>query len=53
MSRGFRILASTFGTETGDDACVFQLNDEQAVVETLDFFTPVVNDLYDFDFRPR
>jgi selenide, water dikinase len=36
------------GLETGDDACVYKLNEEQAVVETLDFFTPVVNDLYDF-----
>ncbi len=32
------------GTETSDDAAVYRINDEQAVVQTLDFFTPVVDD---------
>lgn len=36
------------GTETGDDAAVYRLNPDLAVVETLDFFTPVVDDPYDF-----
>ena len=36
------------GTETGDDAAVYQLNDEQAVVATTDFFMPIVDDPYDF-----
>lgn len=36
------------GTETGDDAAVYRLNSDLAVVETLDFFTPVVDDPYDF-----
>lgn len=36
------------GTEWIDDACVYKLNDEQAVVQTLDFFTPVVDDPYLF-----
>lgn len=36
------------GTETADDACVYRLNDEQAIVETLDFFTPIVDDPFDF-----
>lgn len=36
------------GTETADDAAVYQLNDEQALVATTDFFTPVVDDPYDF-----
>ncbi len=36
------------GTETADDAAVYRLNDEQALVATTDFFTPVVDDPYDF-----
>jgi selenide,water dikinase len=36
------------GTETGDDAAVYRLNDRQALVATTDFFTPVVDDPYDF-----
>ncbi len=34
------------GTE--DDAGVYQLNDELAMVQTVDFFTPIVDDPYDF-----
>jgi selenide,water dikinase len=36
------------GTETGDDAAVYRLNDEQAIVATTDFFTPIVDDPTDF-----
>lgn len=36
------------GTDTSDDATVYQINDEQAIVQTLDFFTPIVDDPYDF-----
>jgi selenide,water dikinase len=36
------------GTETSDDAAVYQLNEEQAIVATTDFFTPIVDDPYDF-----
>ncbi len=36
------------GTETADDAAVYRLNDEQALVATTDFFSPVVDDPYDF-----
>jgi selenide,water dikinase len=36
------------GTETSDDAAVYRLNDEQAVVATTDFFMPIVDDPYDF-----
>ena len=36
------------GTETADDAAVYRLNDEQALVATTDFFTPIVDDPYDF-----
>jgi selenide,water dikinase len=53
-----QILASTpirglprdllVGTETSDDAAVYRLNDTQALVATTDFFTPIVDDPYDF-----
>ncbi|WP_246569881.1 selenide, water dikinase SelD [Lentibacillus saliphilus] len=36
------------GLETSDDAGVFQLTEDLAIVQTLDFFTPIVNDPYDF-----
>jgi len=36
------------GTESCDDAAVYRLNDSQAIVATTDFFTPIVDDPYDF-----
>ena len=36
------------GTETSDDAAVWRLNDNQALVATTDFFMPVVDDPFDF-----
>ncbi len=36
------------GHETGDDAAVYRLSDERALVVTADFFTPVVDDPFDF-----
>lgn len=36
------------GIETSDDAAVWQLNDQQALVATTDFFMPIVDDPYDF-----
>ena len=36
------------GTETRDDAAVYRLSADQAIVETADFFTPVVDDPYWF-----
>ena len=36
------------GHETADDAAVYKLNDEQALVATTDFFMPIVDDPYDF-----
>ncbi|RHZ95194.1 selenide, water dikinase SelD [Cereibacter sphaeroides] len=36
------------GTATSDDAAVWRLNDEQALVATTDFFMPIVDDPYDF-----
>lgn len=46
-------LAKTFpdllvGIESGDDAAVYRLNDKQAIVATTDFFTPIVDNPYDF-----
>ncbi len=36
------------GTETSDDAAVYQINEHQAIVATTDFFMPIVDDPYDF-----
>ena len=36
------------GTETADDAAVYLINPDQAIVQTVDFFTPIVDDPYQF-----
>jgi selenide,water dikinase len=36
------------GLEVSDDAAVYQINDDVAVIQTIDFFTPVVDDPYDY-----
>jgi selenide,water dikinase len=36
------------GSATGDDAAVFALSEDLALVQTIDFFTPLVDDPYDF-----
>ena len=36
------------GINTGDDAAVYRLNDEIAIIQTVDFFPPVVDDPYDY-----
>ena len=36
------------GSETGDDAAVYQINAQQAIVATTDFFMPIVDDPHDF-----
>ena len=36
------------GASTSDDAAVYRLNDEIAIVQTVDYFTPVVDDPYTF-----
>ena len=36
------------GNDTADDAAVYKLNDEQAIVATTDFFMPIVDDPFDF-----
>ncbi len=36
------------GIESSDDAAVYRINDDLAIIQTLDFFTPVVDDPYTF-----
>ncbi len=36
------------GLETSDDAAVYQLNEQQALIATTDFFMPIVDDPFDF-----
>ena len=36
------------GLETSDDAAVYKVSDDKAIILTLDFFTPVVDDPYTF-----
>ncbi|MFH1636371.1 MAG: selenide, water dikinase SelD [Chloroflexota bacterium] len=36
------------GVETSDDAAVYKLTDDLAIVQTVDFFTPIADDPYDF-----
>ncbi|MBR7799276.1 selenide, water dikinase SelD [Undibacterium fentianense] len=48
-SGGFPIPeALMVGIETSDDAAVYRLNDEQALIATTDFFMPIVDDPFDF-----
>src|SRR5688500_6362076 len=44
--RGFPDLL--VGHASSDDAAVYRINDRQALVATTDFFTPIVDDPYDF-----
>jgi selenide,water dikinase len=49
QSTGFPVPKQLLvGIETADDAAVYQLNDEQALIATTDFFMPIVDDPYDF-----
>ena len=58
LAHVLRPLTATFGAEAAsdllvglgraDDAAVYRLNDEQAIVATTDFFPPVVDDPYAF-----
>ena len=36
------------GTDTSDDAAVYKVSEDLALIQTLDFFTPVADDPYDF-----
>ena len=49
QSTGFPVPPQLLvGIETADDAAVYQLNDEQALIATTDFFMPIVDDPFDF-----
>ncbi len=45
---GILPLQLLVGTETSDDAAVYQINPQQAIVATTDFFMPIVDDPHDF-----
>lgn len=36
------------GYDSSDDAAVYRVSDEVAIIETVDFFTPIVDDPYLF-----
>ena len=36
------------GLDTADDAGVYQISEDLALIQTVDFFTPIVDDPYDF-----
>lgn len=36
------------GIETADDAAIYKLDEDRAIIQTLDFFTPVVDDPYSY-----
>jgi len=48
LPRGTVPEALLRGTEDNEDAAVYKLNETQALVATTDFFTPIVDDPYDF-----
>ena len=49
QSSGFPVPPQLMvGIETSDDAAVYKLNDEQALIATTDFFMPIVDDPTDF-----
>ena len=48
MPRSFVPPQLLVGTETSDDAAVYQINATQAIVATTDFFMPIVDDPFDF-----
>ncbi len=49
QSQGFPVPPQLLvGIETADDAAVYLLNDEQALIATTDFFMPIVDDPTDF-----
>jgi selenide,water dikinase len=47
-SRGVIPPQLLVGIETADDAAVYQINEQQALIATTDFFMPIVDDPYDF-----
>ena len=47
-SRGLIPPELLVGIETSDDAAVYQISEDQAIVATTDFFMPIVDDPFDF-----
>ncbi|MEJ2722371.1 MAG: IscS subfamily cysteine desulfurase, partial [bacterium] len=45
VTRGENVLV---GTDTADDAAVYQIDERTAIVQTVDFFTPIVDDPFQF-----
>ena len=45
---GARYPQLLVGLETSDDAAVYKVSEECAVIQTVDFFTPIVDDPYDY-----
>ena len=48
LPKGVRDENLLIGYDSHDDAAVYKVNDEQAIVQTLDFFPPLVDDPYIF-----
>ena len=48
LPKQFADPALLVGTESSDDAAVYRLNDQQAIIATTDFFMPIVDDAFDF-----
>jgi selenide, water dikinase len=48
LFRAERFPALLVGLQVSDDAAVYKITDDVAVIQTLDFFTPVVDDAYDY-----
>jgi len=44
----FQFPGLLVGTETGDDAAVWRINDDTCIIATTDFFMPMVDDPFDF-----
>ncbi len=36
------------GTSTADDAAAYRIDDQRAIIQTVDFITPIVDDPYDY-----
>ena len=48
LFRAERFPALLVGLQVSDDAAVYKITDDVAVIQALDFFTPVVDDAYDY-----
>jgi selenide,water dikinase len=48
FNNGHNQAALLVGLDIADDAAIYKLNDEQAIINTVDFFTPVVDNPYDY-----